>query len=162
MLEAQEHPDSYCESRTRELIEQRVPGFDEGYRARDWAAVLLTGGWFEDVEQIEVGHEVTMSRERYLDLWRSHHLLAASAGQEGVARLLATLEPKLPESFAVPYRCRAWTARAARDLLRGSSSGPRARGGVQPGPLPKRGPQAPRRARERPAPTRARSRVSSP
>ena len=100
-------------ARTRELIEAMVPGFDEGYRSRDWAAVLTSGGWFGDVATHEVAHEVPMSRERYLDLWRSHNVLATRAGAAGVARLVATLEGELPESFAVPYRCRAWTARAA-------------------------------------------------
>lgn len=99
-------------ARTRELIEAMVPGFDEGYRARDWGAVLVEGGWFTGVVAREVAHEVAMSRERYLDLWRSHHLLARSAGADGVAALLRALEPELPERFAVPYRCRAWTARA--------------------------------------------------
>ena len=99
-------------ARARALIEEMVPGFDEGYRSRDWAAVLVEGGLFGGVEALEVRHEVPMSRERFLDLWRSHHLLAAQAGEEGVARLVATLEPELPPSFAVPYRCRAWTARA--------------------------------------------------
>jgi hypothetical protein len=54
-----------------------------------------------------------MTRERYLELWRSHHLLAERAGAGGVARLLARLEPLVPASgtFEVPYVCRAWTAR---------------------------------------------------
>jgi trans-aconitate methyltransferase len=98
-------------ARTRELVEALVPGFDEGYRARDWAAVLTSGGWFSEVELVEIAHEVPMTRERYLDLWRSHHLLTASAGREGVEALLAALAPELPASFPVPYRCRAWSAR---------------------------------------------------
>jgi SAM-dependent methyltransferase len=99
-------------ARTRELVEEMVPGFDEGYRSRDWATVLESGGWFGGVTTRELAHVVPMTRERYLDLWRSHHLLAAAAGAEGVAQLLATLAPELPEQFAVPYRCRVWTARA--------------------------------------------------
>jgi hypothetical protein len=53
-----------------------------------------------------------MTRERFLDLWRSHNVLATSAGPEGVGRLIATLAPELPADFLVPYRCRAWTVRA--------------------------------------------------
>jgi SAM-dependent methyltransferase len=49
-------------ARTREIIETLVPGFDEGYRARDWSAVLVEGGWFESPERLEVRHEVPMSR----------------------------------------------------------------------------------------------------
>ena len=101
--------------RTRAIIETRVPGFDEGYRARNWAAVLVDGGWFDAPERIEVRHDVPMRRERFLDLWRSHNVLASTAGPEGVAWVLAEVEPLLPAEgeVAVPYVCRAWTARRA-------------------------------------------------
>ncbi len=99
--------------RTHQIIETVVPGFDEGYRARDWGAVLVEGGWFAAPGMIEVRHEVAMSRERFLDLWRSHNVLATTAGPQGVAAVLAALEPLLPASgeVAIPYVCRAWTAR---------------------------------------------------
>ena len=99
--------------RTRAIIEARVPGFDEGYRARDWAAVLVEGGWFAAPQRIEVRHEVPMSRRRFLDLWRSHNVLASTAGADGVAWVLAAVEPLLPAEgeVPVPYVCRAWTAR---------------------------------------------------
>ncbi|HEV8632031.1 MAG TPA: class I SAM-dependent methyltransferase [Thermoanaerobaculia bacterium] len=108
-------PRSPLLQRTHELIEQIVPGFDEGYRARDWSAVLVEGGWFARAERLEVRHQVEMSRERYLDLWRSHNVLANSATSEEVARLLADLTPLLPDrgTVGVPYVCRAWTARRA-------------------------------------------------
>jgi SAM-dependent methyltransferase len=98
--------------RTRELIEEVAPDFDEGYRARDWSAVLVSTGHFAAPRRHERRHVVEMTRRRYLDLWRSHHLLAERAGAAGVARLVAELEPLLPEEGAVPvpYVCRAWTA----------------------------------------------------
>ena len=99
--------------RTRELIERLVPGFDEGYRSRDWSAVLVEGGWFDAPATLEVRHEVPMGRERFLDLWRSHNVLASTAGPEGVAWVIREVTPLLPESgeVPVPYVCRAWTAR---------------------------------------------------
>jgi hypothetical protein len=106
-------PRSPLLQQTRALIEQLVPGFDEGYRSRDWSAVLVDGGWFAPPETLEVRHEVPMSRERFLDLWRSHNVLANSAGPEGVAWVLKEVAPLLPESgeVPIPYVCRAWTAR---------------------------------------------------
>ena len=102
-------------SRTRELIEEMVPGFDEGYRARDWSAVIVSTGHFTAPRRHEARHLVTMTAERYLDLWRSHHLLGEAAGAEGVARLLERVAPLLPATGTVdvPYVCRAWTARRA-------------------------------------------------
>lgn len=100
---------------TRALIDERVPGFDEGYRMRDWAAVLTSTGDFEDVEHDEVRHVVTMSHERVLDLWRSHNKLNYACRETGLDGFLATLGQHLrdhePDPVGVPYRCRAWTAR---------------------------------------------------
>jgi SAM-dependent methyltransferase len=99
--------------RTRELIERLVPGFDEGYRSRDWAAVLAGGGWFAAPEQFEVRHAVAMDRERFLNLWRSHNVLNTSAAAEQVAWLLEQVAPLLPAEgeVPIPYVCRAWTSR---------------------------------------------------
>lgn len=95
-------------------IERRVPEFDEGYRKRDWAAVLRSTGDFGRVELDEVAHVVEMSHARYLDLWRSHNKLNVAAGPAAMAELLDELAEHLrreqPDPVAVPYRCRAWTA----------------------------------------------------
>lgn len=90
-----------------------APGFDEGYRHRNWSHVLTTGGHFTAPVMREVAHEVEMTGERFLDLWRSHHLLTERLGEEGVAALVADLASLLPMRgvVAVPYLCRAWTAR---------------------------------------------------
>jgi hypothetical protein len=75
--------------------------------------VLVEGGWFDEPETLEVRHVVPMSRERFLDLWRSHNVLATTAGPEGVAWVIEQIAPLLPErrKVAIPYVCRAWTAR---------------------------------------------------
>lgn len=99
---------------TRDLIEQQAPGFDEGYRHRDWASVLTSTGDFTDVEHDEVHHAITMSHARVLDLWRSHNKLTHALGETGLAGLLAELAEHMrehePDPVEVPYRCRAWTA----------------------------------------------------
>ena len=99
-------------ARTRGFIEEMVPGFDEGYRARDWSAVLVSTGHFAAPSRREERHVVAMTPERYLDLWRSHHLLGEAAGEEGVGRLLERIAPLLPPgggTVDVPYVCRAWS-----------------------------------------------------
>jgi len=98
---------------TRALIEARVPGFDEGYRHRDWAAVLVSTGHFGAVEATELGHVVAMSHARFRQLWRSHNKLNYAVRElGGIEPFLAALEPVLaayPDPVEVPYRCRAWT-----------------------------------------------------
>jgi len=99
---------------THALIDATVPDFDEGYRHRDWAAVLTSTGEFEAVEHDEVRHQVGMSHERYLDLWRSHNKLNWACREHGLDGFLAALREHLhahePDPVNVPYRCRAWTA----------------------------------------------------
>jgi SAM-dependent methyltransferase len=98
----------------RDAIQRHVPGFDEAYRARDWAAFLRSTGSFERVDYDEEHHEIAMDRERFLDLWRSHNRLTTLGGKAALALLLADLEHELDrqgiERFDVPYVCRAWTA----------------------------------------------------
>ena len=100
---------------TRELVEEVVPGFDEGYRDRDWWEVLTSGGHFVAPFALEVPHVVTMSAERYLDLWRSHNLLNAAAGRGPMRELLARIAERLGKTreVDVAYLCRVWTVRAA-------------------------------------------------
>ena len=100
---------------TRELVEEVVPDFDEGYRNRDWWDVLTGSGHFVAPFALEVPHVVTMSAERYLDLWRSHNLLNAAAGPGPMKELLARIADRLgkTQQVDVPYVCRVWTVRAA-------------------------------------------------
>lgn len=95
-------------------IRRVVPGFDERYRERDWAAVL-DGPWFETPVVDEEAHVVTMPRDRFRALWRSHNLLAEQAGG-ALPELLLAIDELLGgrETVDVPYVTRAWTARVRR------------------------------------------------
>jgi ubiquinone/menaquinone biosynthesis C-methylase UbiE len=101
---------------TREAIRRHVPDFEESYRAKaDWPRILTQTGDFAGVVCHESEHVVTMPRERYLELWRSHNRLATTAG---VARLQAfrddlrayLLQRNVP-TVNVPYLTKAWTVR---------------------------------------------------
>ena len=100
---------------TRSLIDARVPEFDEGYRHRDWAAVLTSTGDFEAVVADEQRHVIAMSHARVLELWRSHNKLNYACREIGIDGFLAELDAYLrahePDPVDVPYRCRAWTVR---------------------------------------------------
>jgi SAM-dependent methyltransferase len=99
---------------TQQLIQELVPGFDEAYRARDWAAILTSTGDFDAVRAFEYRHVVSMSRERYLMLWRSHNRLSAAAGatlNELLRRIERMVEREGVNTVEVPYVCRAWSVR---------------------------------------------------
>ncbi|MCP4221863.1 MAG: hypothetical protein GY773_00790 [Actinomycetia bacterium] len=92
----------------KRAVERLVPGFDEGYRARDWTSVLTSTGDFLDSVEISVRHVVLMEAERYLNLWRSHNLLNAAAGPEGMAQ--SGRRTWGPTTSWWPGRCGAWPA----------------------------------------------------
>lgn len=102
---------------TQAAIRRYVPDYDETYRDGCSAELLTSTGDFADVVCHEVHHVVSMSRERYLDLWRSHNHVNEQAGPQRFAALLAELTAYLQmqgiEQIDVPYVCRAWTVRRA-------------------------------------------------
>jgi SAM-dependent methyltransferase len=96
-----------------DVIRREAPEFDERYRDHDWTATLRTNGWFTDVIADEVEHVVTMTRDRFRSLWRSHNHLAETAGAR-LPRALAGIDEITAEvdEVPVPYVTRAFTARA--------------------------------------------------
>jgi SAM-dependent methyltransferase len=95
------------------VIRREAPEFDERYRDHDWTATLCIDGWFGDVVIDEVEHVVTMSRDRFRALWRSHNHLAETAGAR-LPRVLAGIDEitATDDDIPVPYVTRAFTARA--------------------------------------------------
>ena len=98
-----------------DVIRREAPEFDERYRDHDWTSVLLTDGWFEHVVNDVTDHVVTMPRDRFRALWRSHNHLAETAGPERLPRVLAAIDALTEplDTVDVPYATRAWTVRAA-------------------------------------------------
>lgn len=96
-------------------IIQRIAPFDELYRVTDWAAILSATGHFTGIIARELRHVVPMPRQRFIDLWRSHNRLNATAGPERFARIVEAIGQLFDErgwtALDVPYVCRAWTAR---------------------------------------------------
>jgi SAM-dependent methyltransferase len=95
-------------------VRREAPSFDERYRDRDWTGVLLDGGWFEDVATDVEDHVVTMPRDRFRALWRSHNHLAETSGA-ALPAVLAAIDALIADvdEVAVPYATRTWTVRAA-------------------------------------------------
>ncbi len=72
---------------------------------------LLSLGNFSHLVFTEAPHTVTMSKERYMGVWRSVNDIRVQAGEELFGTILeeiaAIIEPY--EEIVVPYRSRAWT-----------------------------------------------------
>ncbi len=102
-------------ARTEELIHRHVPEFDEAYRHKNWASVLESTGHFTFLSHHTVSHTVTMPKERYLELWRSHNRLNNTAGPDRFTSFFNELQNYLNQrqvvQVDVPYHCEAWSAR---------------------------------------------------
>jgi len=80
--------------------------------ARDYHKELTCTGEFSDVIFFESKHEIIMTKERYLGVWRSVNDIQSQAGPEIFQQLLANIADIIQsmDQIVVPYKTRAWTA----------------------------------------------------
>ena len=74
------------------------------------------GDIFEDLIFMECMHEEIMTKERYINIWRSVNDIQVQAGVDGFNRILNNIDNILKDytEIAVPYKSRAWTARVCK------------------------------------------------
>lgn len=83
---------------------------------KDVEEKLLSTPFFDNLFFIEVPFEVEMSKQRYMDTWKSVNDIQVQAGEEGFAKILLMIEDEISglESILVPYKARAWTVRSTK------------------------------------------------
>lgn len=74
---------------------------------------LWSSPWFEDVVYIEGRHDISMSPERYLGVWRSVNELRVQLGERQFDAFLDFVEQRVADqrSITATYTTRAWSAR---------------------------------------------------
>ncbi len=77
---------------------------------------LLTGGYFKDILFIEASHAEIMTKERYMNTWKSVNDIQVQAGEEGFARILRKIEKIISDlnEIEVPYCSRSWTVQSCK------------------------------------------------
>lgn len=77
---------------------------------------LLGGGYFKDILFVEAPHSVCMSKERYMNTWKSVNDIQVQAGEEGFQRILQKIEKIICDldEIEVPYLSRSWTVRSCK------------------------------------------------
>ncbi len=76
----------------------------------------IGGGAFENIIFMECMHEEVMSKERYMNIWRSVNDIQVQAGADGFQRILSNIDNilKNQDEITVPYKSRAWTVRKTK------------------------------------------------
>lgn len=104
--------------RIENLVYEKVPGLRRRSsgsvrHAPDYETELQSTGDFRDVIFFEAKHEVVMSKDRYLGVWRSVNDIQRQAGPDRFEELLHAIGEMVEpfDELVVPYRTRAWTAR---------------------------------------------------
>lgn len=75
---------------------------------------MCSGGLFGDVVFIEAPFYERMTKERYMNIWKSVNDIRVQAGEEGFRRILEGITEKLidMDEIDVPYLARSWSVRA--------------------------------------------------
>lgn len=78
--------------------------------------LLCGGGYFKDILFVEAPHVELMTKERYMNTWKSVNDIQVQAGEEGFQRILAKIENILCDKneIEVPYISRSWTVRSCK------------------------------------------------
>lgn len=77
---------------------------------------LLSGGYFKDIIFVEAPHVEVMTKERYMNTWKSVNDIQVQAGEEGFQRILNKIEEIIQEfdEIEVPYLSRSWTVQSCK------------------------------------------------
>lgn len=78
---------------------------------------LLGGGLFKDILFVEAPHTELMTKERYMNTWKSVNDIQVQAGEEGFQRILSKVEDLIREydEIEVPYLSRSWTVKSCKE-----------------------------------------------
>lgn len=78
---------------------------------------LLSGGYFKDILFTEAPHVECMTKERYMNIWKSVNDIRVQAGEEGFQRILDKIGQIITkfDEIEVPYLSRAWTVQSCKE-----------------------------------------------
>jgi ubiquinone/menaquinone biosynthesis C-methylase UbiE len=97
------------------IIKSEIPGYNYGTRRQDPTPNIQEMGLFGDVIRYEDSFRVTVSKDSYIEAWKSHATLQRQCNnQEHFLELITRIEGALSNSreLEVPYVTRLWTAKS--------------------------------------------------
>ncbi len=112
---------SVLHTEIEEMIYREVPGLKRVSSGSTMTTELmekkLSCSAFRDIVFMEVFYEELMTKDRYLNIWRSVNDIRVQAGEDGFRRIMNNIGIMLKDcdEIAVPYKARAWTARVCKE-----------------------------------------------
>lgn len=107
--------------RIEDVVYAEVPGMKrvssgKSISTDEMREKLLTGGYFKDILFMEAPYAEVMSKERYMNTWKSVNDIQVQAGEDGFCRILQKIEAiiKDMDEIEVPYRARSWTVQSCK------------------------------------------------
>lgn len=112
---------SELHKRIEEAVYSEVPGMKrvssgKGISTEEMKEKMLCGGYFKNILFMEAPHMENMTKERYMNTWKSVNDIQVQAGEEGFQRILDKIEKIIQDmdQIDVPYRSRAWTVQSCK------------------------------------------------
>lgn len=99
-----------------ELPNMKRVSSGRNFTMEDMRDKLLSGGFFKDILFMEAPHVEVMSKERYMNIWKSVNDIQVQAGPERFQKILNKIEEIIQDmdEIEVPYRSRAWTVQSTK------------------------------------------------
>lgn len=114
---------SELHTRIEDVVYSEVPGMQRvssGKRisTEEMKEKMLDGGYFRNILFVEAPHVEFMTKERYMNTWKSVNDIQVQAGENGFRRILDRIETIIQEfdEIEVPYRSRSWTVQSCKNL----------------------------------------------
>lgn len=112
---------SELHKRIEDVVYAEVPGMKrvssgKAITTEEMKAKLLSGGYFKDILFMEAPHTEVMTKERYMNTWKSVNDIQVQAGEEGFRRIMEKIETIIKEldEIEVPYLSRSWTVQSCK------------------------------------------------
>ena len=112
---------SELHKRIEEVVYSEIPNIKrvssgKSISTEEMKEKLLSGGYFKDILFMEAPHVEIMSKERYMNTWKSVNDIQVQAGPEGFRRILNNIEKIIQDmdEIEVPYLSRAWTVQSTK------------------------------------------------
>ncbi len=112
---------SELHKRIEDAVYSEVPGMKrvssgKAIKTEEMKKKLLSGGYFKDILFVESPHVEIMTKERYMNTWKSVNDIQVQAGEVGFQRILSKIEKIIEEldEIEVPYLSRSWTVQSCK------------------------------------------------